>query len=85
MAVKEVLNHINNRAGVSNYHNIPLDKWIKCQKASISNFVNLDSNINLDNDVDFQNFYDFLSSTFFESKIKLTTAKKIFNNAYFVI
>lgn len=85
MKVNDVLDEICRRAHVSNYRDISVDKWSKCQQHSIQNFVMLDDNIVLDNDVDFMRFYDFLRNSIFnESKvIRLTTAKKIFNNAFF--
>lgn len=82
LSVNEILTVIERKAGVNDYRLIPLYKFEKCQNHSLENFVPLNQNINLDKDMSFQNFYNYLNSIF-SNKVRLTTAKKIFSNAYF--
>lgn len=82
MNIKDILNEISKKQGVSDYKRIPISSWKKFQKSPMKNIIILNKNISLDSDNDFLEFYSFLNSIFI-SRVNLPTAFRILNNAYF--
>lgn len=77
MVVKEILKEISRKEEVSDYKQIPVNRWSNFQKAPIKEHIDFVENIN------FEDFYNHLNKVF-SSRVRRVTASKILNNGYFI-
>jgi len=76
MLVKDMLDRISEKEGVSSYRQIPLERYI-----NFNDNKDIKSHISFDEDKDFEEFHSFLNSIF-HSKVYRNVTVKVLRNGY---